>query len=80
MPNEPSATNKQYKRSLSLSEKTNRDLLELCELLGVNPHSYMVNELAKSIQRDSMTYQIKKSTEDQMAKMLSLLADLDNKG
>ena len=80
MPNEPSATNKQYKRSLSLSEKTNRALLELCELLGVNPHSYMVNELAKSIQRDSMTYQIKKSTEDQMAKMLSLLADLDNKG
>ena len=51
------------KRSLSLSPKTNADLLALADILGVNPHSYMVNELAKSIQRDSITFQMKKDTE-----------------
>jgi hypothetical protein len=59
------------KRSLSLSPKTNADLLALADILGVNPHSYMVNELAKSIQRDSITFQMKKDTEDQLTKLFS---------
>jgi hypothetical protein len=61
------------KRSLSLSPKTNADLLALADVLGVNPHSYMVNELAKSIQRDSITFQMKKNTEDQLTKLFSTL-------
>ncbi len=62
------------KRSLSLSKKTNDDLLALADELGVNPHSYMVNEIAKAIQRDSLAFQIKKNTDDQLAKMMELLS------
>jgi hypothetical protein len=62
-----------FKRSLSLSRKTNDDLLALCASLGVNPHSYMVNELAKSIQRDSMTYQMKENTADQLTSLFATL-------
>ncbi len=64
-----------FKRSLSLSPKTNADLLALAEVLGVNPHSYMVNELAKAIQRDSIAFQMKKNTEDQLGKLFEILAE-----
>lgn len=63
-----------FKRSLSLSPKTNADLLALAEVLGVNPHSYMVNELAKAIQRDSIAFQMKKSTEDQLSKLIDVIS------
>jgi hypothetical protein len=68
-----------FKRSLSLSRKTNDDLLSLCSFLGVNPHSYMVNELAKSIQRDSMTYQMKQDTSDQLTKLFATLTQDNEK-
>lgn len=63
------------KRSLSLSKKTNDDLLSLAEELGVNPHSYMVNELAKAIQRDSIAFQMKKNTDDQLGKLFEILSE-----
>jgi predicted DNA-binding protein len=44
------------KRSLSLSHKTNDDLEMLCEHLGVNTHSYIVNAIAKAVQQDLMTF------------------------
>lgn len=61
------------KRSLSLSQKMNSDLLALSEALGVNPHSYMINELAKSIQRDSLSLQVKKNTQEQLATLLQFI-------
>lgn len=64
-----------FKRSLSLSLKTNADLLALTETLGVNPHSYMVNELAKAIQRDSLAFQMKKNTEDQLGKLFEMISE-----
>lgn len=69
-----------YKRSLSLSPKTNSDLISLSEMLGVNPHSYMVNELAKAIQRDSIAFQMKKNTEDQIGKLFEILAAAEQEG
>lgn len=67
-----------YKRSLSLSQKTNDDLIALAEALGVNPHSYMVNEIAKSIQRDSIAFHMKKSTDEQLSNLVATLVSLDN--
>ena len=63
------------KRSLSLSQKTNTDLLALAEALGVNPHSYMVNELSKCIQRDSLTFQMKNNTENQITQLFAALTE-----
>jgi len=71
---------KPVKRSVSLSHKTNEDLKLLTAALGVNAHSYMVNELAKAIQRDSLALKIKNDTQDQMSGMMSLMASmLDDK-
>lgn len=64
------------KRSLSLSQKTNDDLLSLCELLGINPHSYMVNELSKCIQRDSLVYKSTQDTSNQMATFIASMEEL----
>jgi Asp-tRNA(Asn)/Glu-tRNA(Gln) amidotransferase B subunit len=49
--------------------------LALTETLGVNPHSYMVNELAKAIQRDSLAFQMKKNTEDQLGKLFEMISE-----
>lgn len=62
------------KRSMSLSDKMNDDLVALTDALGVNPHSYMINELAKSIQRDSLALKIKDDTQAQMNKMMQVVA------
>lgn len=48
--------NESRKRTITLSKKTNDDLETLCEHLGVNVHSYVVNEIAKAVQRDSITF------------------------
>ena len=52
------------KRSCSLTEKLNDDLEELCEHLGVNVHSYMVNEIAKAVQRDRLTFLAKSGIDE----------------
>tara|TARA_B110001454_G_C12697196_1_gene424973 strand:- start:1149 stop:1379 length:231 start_codon:yes stop_codon:yes gene_type:complete len=62
------------KRSMSLSKKMNDDLVVLTEALGVNAHSYMINELAKSIQRDSVSFQIKSNTENQLSEFMATIA------
>ena len=59
---------------MSLSDKMNDDLVALTDALGVNPHSYMINELAKSIQRDSLALKIKDDTQAQMNKMMQVVA------
>lgn len=60
-----------FKRSLSLSKKMNDDLLALTSALGINAHSYMINELAKSIQRDSLSLNINSSTNNVLSDMLN---------
>ena len=62
------------KRSMSLSKKMNDDLLALTEALGVNAHSYMINEIAKSIQRDSLTLNINTCAQDVMSSVLQMLS------
>jgi hypothetical protein len=39
-------------RGLTLSKKLAHDLQFLCDHLGINPHSYMLNEVSKAVQRD----------------------------
>lgn len=60
-----------FNRSLSLSKKMNDDLLALTSALGINAHSYMINELAKSIQRDSLSLNINSSTNNVLSDMLN---------
>lgn len=60
------------KRGVSMSAKTDADLQELCAALGVNIHSYMVNELAKAIQRDRLALQMNKNQQDAIASMTAI--------
>lgn len=62
-------------RSMTLSYKLNHDLETLCEHLGVNVHSYMVNEVAKSVQRDLLSLTSKKEIESMVTQMLRLAED-----
>jgi hypothetical protein len=68
-------TNESKKRTVTLSKKTNEDLEALCESLGVNAHSYVVNEIAKAVQRDSITF---KSTTNQKELFDSILGAVNS--
>lgn len=61
------------KRSVSLSPKLNSDLITLTDALGINAHSYMVNEIAKAVQRDSLSLQINNNSNGHMAAMLDMV-------
>lgn len=68
-------TTPKFKRGLSLSIKTNDDLLELCEHLGINPHNYIVNEISKAVQRDRLSLMVKKHQEDSLKLMMDLFRE-----
>lgn len=63
------------KRGLSLSTKTNDDLLELCEHLGINPHNYIVNEISKAVQRDRLSLMVKKHQQDTLNALLGFMRE-----
>jgi hypothetical protein len=63
------------KRGLSLSVKTNDDLLELCEHLGINAHNYIVNEISKAVQRDRLSLMMKKHQEDSLKALMSFFKE-----
>ena len=63
----------QTRKSLGLTEKVATDLQTLCTALGINEHSYIVNELAKSIQRDSISLLARKEQQDSIAEILKLI-------
>lgn len=65
---------KKVKRAVTLSEKANDDLILLTDALGVNVHSYLSNEVAKIIQRDSLSLKIKNDTQNQMSGMMEMVA------
>lgn len=62
-----------FKRSMSLSKKLNDDLVALTEALGVNAHSYMLNEIAKSVQRDSLSLQVNTGAQNVMSSLLEMM-------
>lgn len=55
------------KRAMTLSVKLDSDLEELCEHLGVSVTTYLVNETAKSVQRDRLSFLAKNSIEGMMS-------------
>ena len=63
------------KRSLSLSNKLNDDLEDLGVNLGVNVQSYVINELAKSVQRDRLSLVAKNQTESAFERMLQIMSE-----
>ena len=69
---------KPVKRSVSLSQSTNNDLVTLTDLLGVNAHSYMVNEIAKAVQRDLLVYKSTKDTSNQLSGFIEALQSVMN--
>jgi hypothetical protein len=52
--------------------------MELCEHLGINPHNYISNEIAKAVQRDRLSLMVKQHQDDAL-KMLAGLISNDTK-
>ena len=67
------------KKSLSLEVKTVEELHELCEVLGVNSHNYMINVVCKAIQHDRIALNIEKDNRDMRDKILGMFEELTTK-
>lgn len=52
-----------------MSPKLNHDLEMLCDHLGINPHAYMMAEIAKCVQKDILTLTTKNSLDGMMLEL-----------
>lgn len=43
-----------HRKSLTMSDKLFNDMNNLCDILGVNSHSYCLNVIAREVLRDSV--------------------------
>lgn len=57
-------TKNKHSRSISLTIDMHERLLALCDHLGTNPNSYMVNEIGKAVSRDEMIYKTQTKQSD----------------
>lgn len=62
------------KKSLSLSKKLHEDLMSLTDKLGINSHSYIVNEVAKCVARDLMVFNVQNSADNQLSSLVELIS------
>mgnify|MGYP000456474484 CR=1 FL=1 len=61
------------KKSLSLSVKLNDDLARLTEKLGINSHSYIVNEIAKCVARDLHIFNVQEESKNNLQNFTNAL-------
>jgi hypothetical protein len=48
-----------HRKSLTMSHKLFTDLNSLCDLIGVNSHSYILNIVAREVNRDLSAYRLR---------------------
>lgn len=64
---------KKYTRTIRLTTDVNDRLIALCEHLGTNPNSYLVNEIGKAISRDELAFKAQKNTNAMMDSFLPMM-------
>lgn len=57
-------------RTIRLSSSINQRLVDLCEHLGTNPNSYLVNEIGKAISRDELAFRSHQSQAEFFGRLL----------
>lgn len=66
-------TPNKHARTISLTNDMNERLLALCEHLGTNPNSYMINEIGKAVSRDEITFKAKTNQDDMMKLIMGMV-------
>jgi|TARA_B100001059_G_C17795493_1_gene562795 hypothetical protein len=64
-------------RTVKLESDINDRLLSLCEHLGVNPNSYLINKIGEAISKDEVSYIASRHVANQnneLAKFFELIA------
>lgn len=62
-------TKKKHSRTISITWDMHERLTLLCEHLGTNPNSYIVNEIGKAVSRDELIFKTKKNHAEQDGKV-----------
>lgn len=62
------------KRSLSLSDDLDRNLIQLCAHLGISPNSYINNVLAKAVASDRNSYVLQTETKEAFSKLAEIMS------
>lgn len=57
-------TKKKHSRTINITWDMHERLVALCEHLGTNPNSYIVNEIGKCVSRDELIFQTLKKPTD----------------
>jgi hypothetical protein len=52
-------TSKKHRKSLTMSDKLFNDMNYLCDSLGINSHSYILNLIAREVHKDMVGYNFK---------------------
>jgi predicted DNA-binding protein len=71
-----------FQRSIKLDVNLNDRLVSLCEHLGVNVNSYLLNEIGKAVARDEVSFRASQHTEDSkelLARLFQMLAESEDK-
>lgn len=48
-----------HRKSLTMSHKLFTDMNNLCDVLGINSHSYILNLIAKEVHKDMVGYNLR---------------------
>jgi predicted DNA-binding protein len=71
-----------FQRSIKLDSKLNDRLVSLCEHLGVNVNSYLLNEIGKAVARDEVSLKATEHTENSnqmLADFFQMISGLEQK-
>jgi len=56
-----------HRKSLTMSHKLFTDMNNLCDILGINSHSYILNLIAREVHKDMVGYGIRPRPSSEVA-------------
>lgn len=65
-------TSKKHRKSLTMSDKLFTDMNNLCDVLGINSHSYILNLVAKEVHRDMVNLHLRAPSSDCISEKIAI--------
>ena len=66
-----------HRKSLTMSHKLFTDMNHLCDVLGINSHSYILNLIAKEVHRDLVGLNLRPHSSSDIAEQHTIESDYD---
>lgn len=66
-----------HRKSITMSDKLFKDLNHLCDVLGVNSHSYILNVVAREVHRDLVGHKLRTPPSSAEAERLLIETNYD---